>query len=43
MTSYLPCTQGEKARDSERQKAVVHIGFRKLCTVAVHADTAELF
>ena len=34
------CRVQKKARGSERQKAAVDIGFWKLCTAAVHVDTA---
>ena len=37
--SHIPCTEGEKALDSERDKAAEHIGFWKLCTAAVHVET----
>ena len=32
---------GERASGSEQQNAAVHVGFWKLCTAAVHVDTAK--
>ena len=32
--------KSKKACCSEQQKAVMHIGFSKLCTAAVHVNTA---
>ena len=37
---YLLCTQHEKPCDTKQEKIAVHIGFWKLCTAAVHVDTA---
>ena len=41
MKLHICCAQkGEKAC-SEQQKAAMHIGFWKLCTAAMHVDTAN--
>ena len=39
IVSYLPCTQAKKFVVVNSKVTVVHTGFWKLCTAAVHVDT----